>query len=1152
MRKRLSVVVPMYNVELFLEEALDTLLLQNVSSQEMQVILIDDGSKDKTGVISQKYVKKYPEFFEYHLFENGGLGASRNRGTRLANSEYITYFDPDDKIVEGSYRKALDILQDTQSDILIGGTKRFNSKKVWNSWIHSRAVTRDLENVTFSSHPELVWDSTAWNKLYRLDFLRDNNIYTPEGILYEDMPMVVPALTLAHSIDVMSDTMYMWRSRDFGTPSITQMSSNDTKPLIDRLFAMTKILKELSINNASDSIVEAQMSKFLNFDIMVMFDKDKFELFSSKQKKELFTALKNFLRLFNEDQLSKSNFHDLVYYKRVLEAKSVSEFSEITLTFLRQSQNYWGYWKDDEYYLASDISDLTKKASLEDFKLFPKIEDVNFGNDILHINGYFYAQFSDMSSSKLVKNPRISIVDAQQNVIKEQIGEVTFHKNHRITATYGYNKSHFGKNGADFNYDYSEYTIEIKLTDFNFSEEIAVNLVLSVEIDGIEVKEVLKNPIGGIRTRPSSYVSDNNNVYSVSYDTNSWVMNISNKRNVNVIKKTSDDKLEINTDYDDVFLVSGNQKLKLKIFNNELIFPVGVQRQLKRFDKSVRKTWSFVRLPAQTGIMEKVYYKSEPKNYHNDTSLEMTYANDAGEAIHKISWVYPLINDIKIENNYLKITFSLTGWLKEAQKVQILADPKVDLIWETEKLDIDKYLLNLQLTKAGFGSKEWLNFHVRLTFQDGYQTDELLRWDKKQYELKNRWFSSDNVGWLIWDVNRFEYSGFALKRTADRVYRQRKIGEYEIFLETEYQKWLEEPLLEKTIVWTAYWGKNNKFGSNPGALYEYFITIHPDYQNIIVMEDAICDYSELYPDAKIISFNTKEYWYYMARAKYFINDVNFEEYAREKRSGQIEIQTMHGTPLKTMGFDVPSEWTDKSYNAYQRRNNSWDYLIVPSDYVAEIATKAYRVNPKLLKTGYPRNDKLLELNKHTDVKLLKEKLNLPQNKKIVLYSPTWRKKGETDINDYLNIESMYKAIPEDTLILIKPHPFESWTNLDGKYQDKLKYAPENASIENLYVISEAVITDYSSVMFDFALLNKPMIFYAFDYQNYIDNRGLNIELDKIAPGPFIQKQSELEFWISNFATIQHKYKKEIDSFKQRFCQYDDGHASQKIVDTIWS
>ena len=79
-----------------------------------------------------------------------------------------------------------------------------------------------------------------------------------------------------------------------------------------------------------------------------------------------------------------------------------------------------------------------------------------------------------------------------------------------------------------------------------------------------------------------------------------------------------------------------------------------------------------------------------------------------------------------------------------------------------------------------------------------------------------------------------------------------------------------------------------------------------------------------------------------------------------------------------------------------------------------------------------------------------------------------------------------------------------------------------------------------------------MIFYAFDYENYIDNRGLNIELDKIAPGPFIQKQSELEFWISNFATIQHKYKKEIDSFKQRFCQYDDGHASQKIVDTIWS
>ena len=98
MKKRLAVVVPMYNVDLFLEDALDTLLVQNLTPQELQVILIDDGSTDKTAEISKQYVKKYPKTFEYHLFENGGLGASRNRGTKLADSEYITYFDPDDKI----------------------------------------------------------------------------------------------------------------------------------------------------------------------------------------------------------------------------------------------------------------------------------------------------------------------------------------------------------------------------------------------------------------------------------------------------------------------------------------------------------------------------------------------------------------------------------------------------------------------------------------------------------------------------------------------------------------------------------------------------------------------------------------------------------------------------------------------------------------------------------------------------------------------------------------------------------------------------------------------------------------------------------------------------------------------------------------------
>ena len=87
-------------------------------------------------------------------------------------------------------------------------------------------------------------------------------------------------------------------------------------------------------------------------------------------------------------------------------------------------------------------------------------------------------------------------------------------------------------------------------------------------------------------------------------------------------------------------------------------------------------------------------------------------------------------------------------------------------------------------------------------------------------------------------------------------------------------------------------------------------------------------------------------------------NVNFTEPPRIKREEQIEIQTMHGTPLKTLGFDVLGDWKDSTYNEVLRKNGNWDYLTVPSDWVANYALKAFRVSPQIIKSGYPRNDKL--------------------------------------------------------------------------------------------------------------------------------------------------------------------------------------------------
>src|SRR5699024_8899003 len=135
-----------------------------------------------------------------------------------------------------------------------------------------------------------------------------------------------------------------------------------------------------------------------------------------------------------------------------------------------------------------------------------------------------------------------------------------------------------------------------------------------------------------------------------------------------------------------------------------------------------------------------------------------------------------------------------------------------------------------------------------------------------------------SVNNLSWEFRRVTNNGeaFAIKRTADRVYRE-EIGSFARFLETEYQQYLSTPLLEDTIMWSAYWGRNNNFNGNPRALYEYVSKNYPKLKHIIVVQNVIHEFKGLNKQTKVISFGTKEYWYYLARSKYFVNDVNFNQ-----------------------------------------------------------------------------------------------------------------------------------------------------------------------------------------------------------------------------------------------------------------------------------
>jgi glycosyltransferase involved in cell wall biosynthesis len=236
MAPRLSVVVPIYNVELYLRECLDSIAAQTFD--DFECVMVDDGSTDSSAAIAESYAAKDTRF---RLVQqaNKGLGAARNTGWRHISpeAEFVTFVDSDDTLPPGAYELMVGTLDQTGSDFVTGNALRLRASGYYQSNGHIKPFKETRLKTHVTQIPALVTDRTAWNKVYRRSFFDSAGVLYPEGILYEDAPVSVPHHYLAASVDVLSEPIYHWRVRELGEMSITQKKT-DPKGLIDRVRSM--------------------------------------------------------------------------------------------------------------------------------------------------------------------------------------------------------------------------------------------------------------------------------------------------------------------------------------------------------------------------------------------------------------------------------------------------------------------------------------------------------------------------------------------------------------------------------------------------------------------------------------------------------------------------------------------------------------------------------------------------------------------------------------------------------------------------------------------------------------------------------------------------------------------------------------------------
>lgn len=233
MAPRLSVVVPVYNVERYLAECLDSIAAQTLT--DFECVMVDDGSTDTSAAIAKEYAARDPRFRLVQQ-DNQGLGAARNTGVRhLADgTEYLAFVDSDDTLPPNAYLLMVSTLDETGSDFAAGNALRLRTAGLEPSHVHRRPFAKTVLRTHISELPALVTDRTAWNKVYRRSFYEAAGLEYPEGMLYEDAPVSVPHHFLAERVDVISEPIYHWRIREDGDRSITQRRT-DPRGLADRV-----------------------------------------------------------------------------------------------------------------------------------------------------------------------------------------------------------------------------------------------------------------------------------------------------------------------------------------------------------------------------------------------------------------------------------------------------------------------------------------------------------------------------------------------------------------------------------------------------------------------------------------------------------------------------------------------------------------------------------------------------------------------------------------------------------------------------------------------------------------------------------------------------------------------------------------------------
>jgi CDP-glycerol glycerophosphotransferase len=1154
---KVSVIVPVYNVERYLDDCLASVAAQSLT--DLEVVVVDDGSPDRSIEIADRWASQ-DRRFTIHRQENHGLGHARNTGARHASGEYLAFLDSDDMVPPRAYELMARSLDETGSVVCTGTVRRLlDSGATARSPMHD-GLHRPPEQATrLTSRHTLLRDRLAVNKLWRRSYWQDAEWSFPEGVLYEDIPTIIPALASAPSIDVITDAVYLWRVRSGGPVSITQ-DRTEVRHLRDRMGGVTSVSRFLDdlgdheLKRAYDlSVLGGDLEIFLNQLDLV---DDAYAAETLRLAREyLSTTDPTLLRELAASSRVKYYFaqqddvdaaRDFARFRRSGGLKRTPHVRRRDVVLLDLPQRH-----TTEGGLPDEILDDT-----EHLELVTRVLDVVGDPRSVRIEGWAYVRGLPQTHRRAAKL-RLLVEDpgsgerVEAKVRRWADPEVTVDDGHSVNR-----------------YDWARFRATIPVRSLErLTGGGTGSFPIRVIVTSGRIQRIgrLGRPAPGRARTPGTIDLPKQRMLRPTWSADGLVLKVvqpdaqlSEVRfeggdlvlGLTTRTSSADSQLQVATPG----WKSSFEVRQLGARAGEVRIPVDdlLQGAFPRTHDGTRPSGKaelrFRRHPSKRAKPLPMREPGEGASIpFNDQELVIrpTRRENASLVLRE---PHPRLRSCRwVEPATLELDLGYSAAADSIRRAEIVSTRGIRRT--TAELEVREDGCRLRIPFGGAGEDE-----AGIPFPQGRWTPELIvdgcsvpievppsvspQLPAVTTYRSRRYFAHPNRGILEVAV------GSELAADERGAHQQHRLQT------DEYPRFCRKSL-RRAVLFDCHGGR--QFADSPRALHDELVARDLRSRYLVTVSDQ---QAVVPAPSEPVAMWSREHYRAMATSSTVVLN-SFQPRWFSPRPEQLVIQTWHGTALKRIGRDSLAVQARGAVELDRMTElaATWSWMVSPSPYMTGIYRSGWGFEGRVLECGYPRNDVFFSPDTGRIARRVRNRFGVSPDQRIILYAPTFRDdalaatRGHA-VHPLLDLERLTAHLGDDDVLLVRGHHLSN-IRLPSTPGLPVRDASQYPDVQELLVTADALITDYSSVMFDFANTGRPMIFHAPDLDEYRERvRGFYFDLEAVVPGPVCRDDDALEDALRAVGTWDAQYSDRYDAFRERFCPWDDGEAAARLADAV--